>query len=95
MVAKVLEHYADLLDIQGGKPFKVRSYRQAAKTLAGLSRPITDVVDSEEEDWADRPAVDESMAGPVVKFVVTGGFEKHVVNTSTWRTVRKWLNRHR
>ena len=36
-VAHTLNAYADLLDIQGEDPFRVRSYRKAAQIIAGLS----------------------------------------------------------
>ena len=32
-IGRTLNAYADLLDIQGDNPFRVRSYRQAAQTL--------------------------------------------------------------
>src|SRR5438132_11409823 len=40
-VAQVFEEIADLLDIQGENPFRVRAYRTAARTVRDLSVPLT------------------------------------------------------
>ena len=48
-IARVLMEYADLLEISGGNFFQVRSYRDAARTLSDLSRPITQILESVEE----------------------------------------------
>ena len=37
-IARVLNEYADLLDIQGDGPFRVRAYRNAAQTVATAVR---------------------------------------------------------
>src|SRR5438046_6988117 len=39
-VAQVFEEVADLLDIQGANPFRVRAYRAAARTIRDLSEPL-------------------------------------------------------
>ncbi len=36
-VAQVFEEVADLLEIQGENPFRVRAYRNAARTIRDLS----------------------------------------------------------
>ena len=35
-IAAIFERIADLLDIQGANPFRIRAYRNAARTLGGL-----------------------------------------------------------
>ena len=42
-VAGVLEELAFLLEITGGNPFKIRAYRQAARTLKSFPEPLEDV----------------------------------------------------
>jgi DNA polymerase (family 10) len=39
-IARVLNQYADLLEIEGADPFRVRAYRNAARTIESLSRSI-------------------------------------------------------
>ena len=42
-VAQVFEEVADLLDIQGANPFRVRAYRTAARTIRDLSERLADI----------------------------------------------------
>ncbi|HPQ10181.1 MAG TPA: helix-hairpin-helix domain-containing protein, partial [Bacillota bacterium] len=42
-VAGALEELAFLLEITGGNPFKIRAYRQAARTLKSFPEPLEDV----------------------------------------------------
>ncbi len=60
-VARVLNAYADLLDIQGDSPFRMRAYRNAAQTVAGLSQPVAQLVEAG-EDLRKLPGVGSSMA---------------------------------
>ena len=39
-VAQVFEEVADLLDIQGENPFRVRAYRNAARMIRDLAAPL-------------------------------------------------------
>ena len=39
-VAQVFEEVAYLLEIQGGNPFRVRAYQNAARTIRDLSAPL-------------------------------------------------------
>ena len=41
-VAQVFEEVADLLDLQGANPFRVRAYRNAARTIRDLSEPLAE-----------------------------------------------------
>jgi DNA polymerase (family 10) len=54
-VAQVFEEVADLLDIQGANPFRVRAYRNAARTIRDLSQPLAEM--------AEDPKQLESLAG--------------------------------
>ena len=72
-IARVLAEYADLLDISGGNFFQVRSYRDAARSLSDLSRPITQILDSE-EDLRKLPGVGKGMADHIREIIETGSF---------------------
>jgi DNA polymerase (family 10) len=41
-VAQVFEEVADLLDLQGANPFRIRAYRNAARTIRDLSEPLSE-----------------------------------------------------
>lgn len=70
-IAKILSQYADLLDIQGENPFRVRSYRKAAQGVESLSRPIADLV-QEKEDLTTLPGIGDSMAEHLIEIVRKG-----------------------
>ncbi len=40
-IAAIFDEIADLLEIEGANPFRVRAYRNAARTLRDLSRDVT------------------------------------------------------
>ena len=70
-IARILNEYADLLDIQGENPFRVRAYRNAAQTIAGLSRPVAQLVE-EGEDLRRLPGIGSSMAEHLREILETG-----------------------
>jgi len=70
-IARVLEQYADLLDIRAENPFRVRSYRKAAQTVAGLSRPVAQLIEAG-EDLTTLPGIGSSMAEHLKEIVETG-----------------------
>jgi DNA polymerase (family X) len=70
-IAKILHHYADLLDIQGENTFRVGSYRKAAQEVEGFSRPIADLI-QEGKDLTTLPGIGTSMAEHLTEIVHTG-----------------------
>ena len=70
-VAALFEEVADLLAIQGENAFRIRAYRNAARTLNQLSRPVADLV-AAEEDLSDLPDIGDDLAGKIATIVDTG-----------------------
>jgi DNA polymerase (family X) len=70
-IARVLNEYADLLDIQGESPFRVRAYRNAAQTVAGLSQPVAQLIEAG-EDLQQLPGIGSSMAEHLKEILDTG-----------------------
>jgi len=70
-IAHVLEELADLLEIQGANPFRIRAYRNAVRTVEGLTRPIRAMVDAD-EDLTELPAIGKDLAEHIVELVRTG-----------------------
>jgi DNA polymerase (family 10) len=70
-IARILEEYADLLEIRADNPFRVRSYRRAAQTVTGLSRPIAQLI-AAGEDVTALPGIGSSMAAHLQEIVNTG-----------------------
>jgi DNA polymerase (family 10) len=71
-IARILNEYADLLEIRGDNPFRVRSYRRAAQTVSGLSRPVAQRI-AAGEDVTELPGIGSSMAAHLQEIAETGG----------------------
>jgi DNA polymerase (family X) len=70
-IARILNELADLLDIKGENEFRVRSYRNAARTISGLSESISEKARNKNEIQA-LPGIGESMAGKIEEIAITG-----------------------
>jgi DNA polymerase (family 10) len=62
---------AALLEIQGANPFRVRAYRNAARTIAGLPQSLADMLD-EGADLSELPDIGKDLAGKIAEIVDTG-----------------------
>lgn len=70
-IAAVLKELADLLEIRGSNPFRIRAYRNAVRTVEGLTRPLAVMV-AEEEDLTELQGIGKDMAGHIRELVETG-----------------------
>ena len=70
-VARILNEIADLLDIKGENEFRVRSYRNAARTINGLTESISQKTANKKEIQS-LPGIGESMAGKIEEIAATG-----------------------
>jgi len=70
-VARVFETIADLLDIKGGNTFRIRAYRNAARTVDSLTRDVSDMLE-EGEDLSELSDIGEDLAGKIETIVETG-----------------------
>jgi DNA polymerase (family 10) len=74
-VARTLTTLADLLEIQGANPFRIRAYRNAVNSVNSLSRPLTAMV-SAGEDLTELPGVGKGVAHHIVELLETGRIER-------------------
>lgn len=74
-VAAMLNEMADLLEIDGANPFRVRAYRQAAATVISLPRPLADMVE-QGEDLTELPGIGDAMAAKIQEIVHTGKLDQ-------------------
>jgi DNA polymerase (family 10) len=74
-VAKIFEKVADLLEIEGANQFRVRAYRDAARTIRSLSRSLTDLVE-EGEDLTELSGIGKDLAGKIQEIVETGELDQ-------------------
>ena len=70
-VARTLSEVADLLEIQGANPFRVRAYRGAVRTVQGLTRPLTRMVE-EGEDLTELQGVGKQVDAHIRELLQTG-----------------------
>jgi len=71
-IARLLSDVADLLEISAGNPFKVRAYRNAARTVADHPDPIAELVTGGDFDLTDLPGIGDGIAKEIKALVETG-----------------------
>jgi DNA polymerase (family X) len=70
-IAGRLERLAELLEIQGANPFRVRAYRAAAETVAGHERALADMV-AADADLTALKGVGKDLAQAIRDLVSSG-----------------------
>jgi DNA polymerase (family 10) len=70
-IANIFEETADLLEIDGANPFRIRAYRQAAENIDDLGRSLAAMV-AEGEDLTTIPGIGKDLAGAIRAMVETG-----------------------
>jgi DNA polymerase (family 10) len=70
--ARVFEEIADLLEIQGANPFRVRAYRNAARTIETLPQPLDSLLALPEARLDTLPGIGKDLAGKIRELHDTG-----------------------
>ncbi len=70
-IASQFELLADLLEIQAANPFRIRAYRNAARTISGLAESLADMVVAE-ANLQELPGIGGDLARQIVEIVRTG-----------------------
>lgn len=70
-VVAVFLEIAELLEIEGANPFRIRAYRKAARMLDALERDLDTLADKPAELDA-LPGIGPDLAGKIVEVVTTG-----------------------
>ena len=71
-IARLFDEVADLLEIQDANPFRVRAYRNAARTIRDFPEPIADLVRAGTKDLTDIPGIGDDLAEKITDIVTTG-----------------------
>ncbi|QDU38811.1 DNA polymerase/3'-5' exonuclease PolX [Maioricimonas rarisocia] len=71
-VARVFEELADLLEIQGANAFRVRAYRNAARTIEDLSETVSALVAEGKSELTELPGIGKDLAEKIITIVETG-----------------------
>lgn len=70
-IAAIFEEIAELLEIQGANPFRVRAYRNAARTVGELGRELSGLT-AKGEALPKVPGVGEDLARKTHEIATTG-----------------------
>jgi DNA polymerase (family 10) len=63
-IARTFDTLADLLEIEGANPFRVRAYRNAARLVEGLPQAVPQLL-AEGRDLDDYPGIGRDLAGKI------------------------------
>jgi DNA polymerase (family 10) len=71
-IAAVFDQVADLLEFQGANPFRVRAYRNAARTIHDLTDSASDIVADPQRSLTDIEGIGKDLGEKVTVLVETG-----------------------
>lgn len=71
-IAKVFNDIADILEIKGDNPFRIRAYRRAAQNIDGFAG---DIAETPEEELRKIPGIGHDLAGKIKEYVTTDHLE--------------------
>jgi DNA polymerase (family 10) len=69
-VARLFDLMADVLELRGGNPFRIRAYRRAAQNVEALTEDVEVV--AREQRLADVPGIGTDLAGKIAEYLDTG-----------------------
>jgi uncharacterized protein YggE/DNA polymerase/3'-5' exonuclease PolX len=71
-IAQAFDEVADLLELQGANPFRVRAYRNAARTIRDLAEPAAEIAADPGRRLEDLPGIGADLAGKIRTLFQTG-----------------------
>ena len=75
-IAAIFYETADLMEIRGDDPFRIRSYRRAAEAVEGLGFRLADVA-ADTRKLLEIPGIGKGMAANIQQIVREGNFTLH------------------
>ena len=73
-IAGIFNDIADLLEIKGENPFRIRAYRRAALNMESLTR---DVAETSKEELMKIPGIGQDLAGKIEEYIRTGRMQAY------------------
>ena len=70
-VARIFDRLADLLEIDGANPFRVRAYRDAACIVGDLPHEVSALI-AAGKDLSELHGIGNDLAGKIEEIVATG-----------------------
>ena len=74
-IADIFNQFADLLEIEGANPFRIRAYRNAARTIASLGQSVADMA-RQGKDFTELPGIGKDLAHKIEEIVKTGSLSQ-------------------
>ena len=71
-IAKIFNDIADILEIKGDNPFRIRAYRRAAQNIDGFAG---DIAETPEEELRKIPGIGHDLAEKIKEYVTTDHLE--------------------
>ncbi len=71
-IAAVFEHVADLLEYQGENVFRVRAYRNAARTIGGMVESLAAIRNAPQRSLTDLEGIGSDLAAKIGELLDTG-----------------------
>jgi DNA polymerase (family 10) len=68
-VARILTEIADLLELKGENPFKIRAYRSGADVVANTAEPVAGLTDLQLRNW---PGIGKDLSARIVEICQSG-----------------------
>ncbi len=75
-IANILFETADLMEVNGDDPFRIRSYRRAAEAIEGLSEPVANLI-AEPKKLLAVPGIGKGMLGHLEEIFTHGKLRLH------------------
>lgn len=73
-IARIFNEIADLLEIKGENPFRIRAYRRAAQNIEGLPKSVEEIP---KEELLKVPGIGQDLAGKIEEYIKTGKMQTH------------------
>ena len=73
-IVRIFNDIADLLEIKGENPFRIRAYRRAALNIESLS---TDIASTRKDELMKIPGIGQDLAGKILEYIQTGKMQAY------------------
>ena len=71
-IAAVFETVADLLEFKGENPFRIRAYRNSARTISDLTKSVKSIIEHDDMRLTDIDGIGKDLAQKATTLVETG-----------------------
>jgi DNA polymerase (family 10) len=73
-ISRIFNEIADMLEIKGENPFRIRAYRRAAMNIEGISKDITEI---SKDELIKIPGIGQDLAGKIDEYIKTGKIQAY------------------